>query len=263
MRILHVTDFHFRQSWFAWLGSHCGEYDAVCFTGDLITLFAGPQRSLADSKPSSLTRLMSPTIVPNVRAQARWVRDWLKAWPAATPLFLCSGNHDWWPHGDDFIDTDADGGWLRKARRPGQIWADGNQSTVIDGHRFLCVPWSHEPKSGSTEPVVALVHAPPAGTDVSSAFGGDAGGDAEVARAARELPRGSVLLCGHVHQPRRWYAQLGTPSGNGVIWAFNPGYGPENATEPNFIVLDTAARQAECHAWGNVLSVSFPIALQQ
>jgi len=258
MRILHVTDFHFRQRWYEWLASRASEYEAVCFTGDFITMYTGQHQPSSDSRPSSPSGHASPIVAPDERAQAHWVGAWLKDWPASTPLFLCSGNHDHWPQKDDFIDDDAEGGWLRKTRRPGRIWADGDQSTVINGHRFLCVTWAHKPKTETTEPVVALVHEPPAGTDVSSTARGDDGGDKTVAQAARDLPRGSFVLSGHVHEPRCWYAPVRTALNGETVWAFNPGSCATDATEPNYIVLDTTARHAECHAWGKVLSLSFP-----
>ena len=258
MRILHVTDFHFCQPWFEWLGSHASEYDAVCFTGDFVTLFMDPQLFGTDSKPSSLTRLMRTTRVSNMRAQVRWIRDWLSNWPSKTPLFLCSGNHDYWPQQEHFIDTDAEGGWLRNARRPGIIWTDGSEPTLIATHRFLCVPWGRTPNPQTTEPHIVLVHAPPANTDVASKRGNDAGGDIEVTQAAQGFPPGSILLCGHVHQPRCWHAQIMNPLSGKPIWAFNPGYGATDMAEPNFIVLDTIARRAEYHAAGEVQSLSLP-----
>jgi predicted MPP superfamily phosphohydrolase len=36
MRILHVTDFHFRKHWFQWVEKVASNYDAVCFTGDFL-----------------------------------------------------------------------------------------------------------------------------------------------------------------------------------------------------------------------------------
>lgn len=33
MRLLHVTDFHFRQTWFHWLAAQSPNYDACCLTG--------------------------------------------------------------------------------------------------------------------------------------------------------------------------------------------------------------------------------------
>jgi 3',5'-cyclic AMP phosphodiesterase CpdA len=153
MRILHVTDFHFNQRWFDWLARRGGEYDAVCFTGDFVTMFAGPRRLIPDAKPSSLARLMAPSLASNLRDQARWVRDWLSDWPTIIPLFLCTGNHDYWPQREHFIDTDAEGGWLRKTRRPGNVWADENASTLLGGHRFVCAPWAGAPKTETAEPI--------------------------------------------------------------------------------------------------------------
>jgi len=56
MRILHVTDFHFREQWFHWLAAQALRYDVCCFSGDLLDMFPGSRIGL--------------------RPQTRWVRDW-------------------------------------------------------------------------------------------------------------------------------------------------------------------------------------------
>ena len=176
MRLLHVTDFHFRRPWHDWLVNVAQSYDAVAFTGDLLDMF-----------PSAATDLY---------AQARWVRDWLKTFPV--PIFLCSGNHDWWTAEIPVNDPFLCGGWLRQVAREG-VYPDGSNLLFL-GHRFICTPWIEKPLCMSTEPTVLLVHAPPLGTAVSSDLGHEVG-DPDVADALRTLPPGSLVLSGHIHFP--------------------------------------------------------------
>ena len=114
MRILHTTDFHFRLPWYEWLARNAPAYDACCLTGDLLDMFPNAETGLSQ--------------------QARWVRDWLRAFPGR--LFACTGNHDWWLEEIGGADTDAEGGWLRKAGRPG-VTVDGTCES-LGGYRFIC-----------------------------------------------------------------------------------------------------------------------------
>jgi 3',5'-cyclic AMP phosphodiesterase CpdA len=218
MRLLHVTDFHYRSIWFEWVRAQAFAYDACCFSGDLLDMFP--------STPTDLHR------------QARWVRDWLRDFPR--PMFVCSGNHDWWTVEPPLVDTDTRGGWLRKAARPG-VSVDGSE-VKLDGCRFVCCPWASTPAVTGTDPVVLLVHAPPAATPVSSDLGHEVG-DLDVAAAVMTLPPVSLVLSGHVHHPRRWHCRLGP------AWCFNPGV-DSSRNEPNHIVIDTDARTAVFHGYG-------------
>ena len=221
MRILHVSDFHFRQRWFHWLTAEAAHHDIVCFTGDFIDIFPGGTTT--------------------VRQQARWVRDWLREWPGR--LYACSGNHDCWPQSEHATDTDADGGWLKKMARPG-VAVDGT-AECSDGFRFVCCPWGRTPRVEANMPVILLSHAPPLGTGVSLDLGREVG-DPELAEVAAKLPVGSMVLSGHIHNPRRWCALVGT------TWCFNPGVNFESST-PNHIVIDTGAGEATFRGWGREL----------
>ena len=167
MRLLHVTDFHFREPWFHWLAAQATNYDACCLTGDMLEMFLGSRIG--------------------VRTQARWVRDWLREFPGQ--LYACTGNHDWWPSDDRVVDNDADGGWLRKGARE-SVLVDGT-SVLRDGYRFVCCPWAHAPVVEGEEPAVLLVHAPPLATPISSDLGREVG-DPDVAAAVGKLPVGSL-----------------------------------------------------------------------
>jgi Icc-related predicted phosphoesterase len=218
MRLLHVTDFHFREPWFHWLTAQSPNYEGCCFTGDLLNMFPGGQIGL--------------------RSQARWVRDWLREFPGQ--LYVCTGNHDWWPSDDRVVDNDADGGWLRKTARSGLV-LDG-ETACCDGYRFTCCPWAHTPAVETMMPSVVLVHAPPLATPVSSEMGSEVG-DPDVAATVGKLAPGSLVLSGHVHQPRRWHARVGP------AWCFNPGV-DFSRDVPNHIVIDTVSKEATFRGFG-------------
>ena len=220
MKLLHVSDLHFRTPWFDWLAVQTPRFDACCFTGDLLDVF--------------------PNATASLREQSRWMRNWLRNFPG--DLFVCSGNHDWWPPQDQVIDTDTQGGWLRKAAGP-KVRVDGT-SEIYQGYRFVCCPWFGVPAAPGPEPAVILVHAPPLGTPLSSDLGREVG-DPEVAAAVLKLPEGSLVLSGHIHDPKRWCHQLGP------AWCFNPGV-DLSAKEPNHVIIDTTSRTAEFHGWGSI-----------
>jgi Icc-related predicted phosphoesterase len=90
--------------------------------------------------------------------------------------------------------------------------------------------------------MVLVVHAPPQGTPVASALGDDMGDPAVTSVAAR-MAAGSVILSGHLHDPRRWFAPIGD------AWCFNPGV-DFAAAEPNHVVIDTAGGEATFRGWG-------------
>ncbi|MFA5264569.1 MAG: metallophosphoesterase [Opitutaceae bacterium] len=222
MRFLHVTDLHMRKPWYQWLSVNLMDYDACCITGDMLDMFPNAELSL--------------------HQQARWVRDWLGAQPGK--IFLCTGNHDVWPESEHVIDNDSLGGWLKKARRPGHVFVDGD-ITVIEGYRFVCCPWGQAPTTIGPEPAIILVHAPPEGTPISSELGYEVG-DPDVTNAVPSLPSGSIILSGHVHNPSRWHCILQH------VWCCNPGVDTE-AQIPNHIVIDTDARSARFHGWSRDL----------
>lgn len=225
MRVLHVTDLHFRSTWFGWLANRAksGEFDAICLSGDLLDMFPNAE--------SSLTK------------QAKWFREWAKAYEGC-PLFTCSGNHDWWPVDDripNLVDNDAEAGWLRKARRPRQLFVDGD-SVEIMGVTLACKPWVGAMPAAAcanSSPTILLAHAPPQGSRVAlNSVGGDAG-DFEIAEDARLLSSGSVILSGHVHNPDQWHDVLAG------VTCFNPGVDFDSVEVPNHIVLNTETRRAD------------------
>jgi len=231
--ILHVTDFHFRKKWFEWLALRAADYDAVCFSGDMLDMFCGPARAITSSKPSSLTRLIAPNPQVSLHQQARWVREWIGNCPGR--LFFCTGNHCVFQAAEGVTDTDSDGGWLLKARREGRVFVDGDESE-LDGFQFVCVPWARKPMANGSKPAVVICHAPPERTAVSSDLGHESG-DFEVTEAAALLPAGSLILSGHIHSPKHWYARIAS------TWCLNPGV-DFDAAVPNHIELNLGARTA-------------------
>lgn len=196
MKILHVTDLHFRQDWFAWIERISSEVAAVCVTGDLLT---------DDSR----------TTTWKLRDQANWVLGWIEDFPRSVPLFLASGNHDWFLD-EEGNDRYAEGRWLEQVRgRPG-VAIDGDVR-VYRGFRFVCASMWGAPEIDGSEPTVLLAHLPPHGTAVARDSAGVDVGDRGIAVVARSLPAGSLVLSGHQHNPARPYARIGD------AYAFNPG----------------------------------------
>jgi len=204
MRILHVTDFHFHKAFYGWLEEAAQGYDLVCFTGDFLERYAGVSLPLL--------------------AQADWIEGWLKHFPS--PLIGCLGDHD------------------RAIRGPGgpiSILRGGDSISVLD-HNFLCWPW--KPCSDLPEgPLIVLSHEPPAGIFVAQSEEEGDIGDPQLSAEITRLPRGSLILSGHNHEPRRWYLETrGT-------WCLNPGCNLD-AIIPNHIAIDTTTRTATFRAPG-------------
>lgn len=223
MKILHVTDLHFHPKWLAWLAENADRFDACCVSGDWINRY--------------------DTCKINPRKQAKEINAFIGAFPGK--LFTCTGEHDWWPQNRRNTDLDAEGQWLQRARRPG-VTVDG-MTEEFNGYTFICSPWARYPETRKTSPILAVVHAPPEGTPLAIGLGHEIG-DANVLEAAKLLPRGSLLLSGHVHDPSRWCAQVGD------VWCFNPGVAKVSAAVPNHIEIDTKAKTATYFARGKALS---------
>ena len=231
MRLLHVSDLHFNRIWFRWLTQRAKEVDAVCLSGDWIHR----------AQPLPLS----------VRNQACWCQDWLAAYPGL--LFGCTGNHDWWrmktpPHSDarggkpERRDLNAEGGWLYKARRPGILL---DEAGAIGGLSFYAQSWGGALDIYPSGPTVILANEPPHGHPVAQGEGRDSG-DVDLMELAGRLPIGSLVLSGHIHQPRRWCSRCGD------AWCFNPGV-DRAASEPNHIMIDTERQEARAFLWGREL----------
>ncbi len=226
MRILVVSDLHYRLPHFDWLLGAAERVDAVALVGDL-----------AD--------VVSP--VPH-DVQTVVVTKYLGLLAEQTRVFAASGNHDLdgpGAHGEQVAS------WLRRLDRSG-LHVDGSSVDIGDTRVTVC-PWWDGPTT--REEVAAqlaaaaidrparwvwLYHAPPAGT-VLCQDGRRTFPDQDLADwIAEHAP--DVVLCGHIHQAPwtengSWHARLGE------TWVFNAGkaIGPV----PAHITLDLEARTAD------------------
>jgi Icc-related predicted phosphoesterase len=229
VRLLAVTDLHYRLPHYDWLVQQAAEADVVSISGDLLDIV---------------------TPVP-VEAQAAVVSQYLSRLAAATRLVASSGNHDLDGPGGN---GEQEAGWLRRLDVPG-LHTDGT-SLDLDDVRLTVSGWWDGPQSeaavgaqleaaavGRPSRWIWVYHSPPAGTRLC--FDG-----------RREFPDASlaawigrfepdVVLCGHIHQAPwvpggGWWDRLG---GTLVI---NPG--KQIGKVPPHVWLDTSAGTARW--WG-------------
>jgi Icc-related predicted phosphoesterase len=206
MRILHCTDFHANLGWFHWLAQAAPHYDLVCLSGDLLDMGF-------------------PKTIPHQQAEIKAVLGAI-----ATPLAICSGNHDM-VHSEHHPEGAL---WVRDLKRQ-NVWVDGDRFR-LGGHHFHCQSWN-EPIPPARSGEIWIIHAPPEGCAVAvSKYAGDVG-DFEFSQLCLNAGGPRLALCGHVHSPQRWHSLVG------VTRIFNPGC---NATDPwpAHVVFDLAAGTA-------------------
>jgi Icc-related predicted phosphoesterase len=221
VRILAVSDVHYRLKHYDWLVEAGRSADVVVLAGDL-----------AD--------VASP--VP-VEVQAVVLQGYLDRLAERSVVVAASGNHDLDGPGEHGEQVSS---WLRE-RRPGAVHTDGASADVGDV-RFTVCPWWDGP--ATREAVAAqlraaavdrpatwawVYHAPPAGT-VLCRDGRREFPDHDLAGWIAELEPDWVF-CGHIHQAPwaeggSWWARLGR------TLVFNAGrqVGPV----PPHLLLDTA-----------------------
>ena len=225
MRILVVSDLHYRLRHYDWLVEAAAGVDAVALAGDL-----------AD--------VVSP--VPH-EVQTVVLSNYLSLLAARTQVFVASGNHDLdgpGAHGEQVAT------WLRRTDIA-SVHVDGTSVDVGDT-RFTICPWWDGPVTRDEVAAqlevaavdrparwVWLYHAPPAGTplcfDGRRAFPDQALAD----WIAEHRP--DLVLCGHIHQSPwaeggSWNARLGD------TWVFNAG--KQIGPVPPHITIDTEAGTA-------------------
>ena len=226
MRILVVSDLHYRLRHFDWLVEAAGDVDAVALVGDL-----------AD--------VVSP--VPH-EVQTVVLTNYLGLLAARTVVFAASGNHDLdgpGHHGEQVAS------WMQRTDL-GSLHLDGSSVDIGDVRLTVC-PWWDGPIT--REEVAAqlaaaavdrparwiwLYHAPPAGTPLC--FDGRRTFPDHDLAAWIEEHRPDVVLCGHIHQSPwaeggSWHARLGR------TWVFNAG--KQIGPVPPHITLDTDAETAD------------------
>ena len=225
MRILVVSDLHYRLRHYDWLVEAAGGVDAVALAGDL-----------AD--------VVSP--VPH-EVQTVVLSNYLSLLAARTQVFVASGNHDLdgpGAHGEQVAT------WLRRTDIA-SVHVDGTSVDVGDT-RFTICPWWDGPvtrdevaaqleAAAVDRPArwVWLYHAPPAGTPLCF-DGRRTFPDQELADWIAEH-RPDLVLCGHIHQSPwaeggSWNARLGD------TWVFNAG--KQIGPVPPHITIDTDAGTA-------------------
>ncbi len=225
MRILVVSDLHYRLPHYDWLLDAAERVDAVALVGDL-----------AD--------VVSP--VPH-EVQTVVLSNYLSLLAERTQVFVASGNHDLdgpGAHGEQVAT------WLRRTDIA-SVHVDGTSVDVGDT-RFTICPWWDGPvtrdevaaqleAAAVDRPArwVWLYHAPPAGTPLCF-DGRRTFPDQELADWIAEH-RPDLVLCGHIHQSPwaeggSWHARLGD------TWVFNAG--KQIGPVPPHITIDTDAGTA-------------------
>lgn len=220
MRVLVVSDLHYRLPHYDWLVEAAAAVDAIAVVGDL-----------AD--------VVSP--VPH-EVQTVVLTGYLDLLAARTSVLVASGNHDLDGPGAHGEQTAS---WLRRLEHP-SLHVDG-ASVDIGDTRFTICPWWDGPATrdevgaqltlaATDRPArwVWLYHSPPAGTPLC--FDGRRSfPDEELAGWIREHEP-DIVLCGHIHQSPwadggSWHARLGR------TWVFNAG--KQIGKVPPHITLDT------------------------
>jgi Icc-related predicted phosphoesterase len=184
VRLLSVSDLHYRLPHYDWLVGAAEGVDAVAIVGDL-----------AD--------IVSP--VP-MDVQTVVLDKYLGALAQRSRVLVASGNHDLDGPGADGEQT---AGWLQRLSSD-DVVRDG-ASIDVEGIRFTVCPWWDGPRTreaveqqlaaaavGAPERWVWLYHAPPAGT-VLCRDGRREFPDHDLA-AWIEQYQPWLVICGHIHQ---------------------------------------------------------------
>ena len=226
MRILVVSDLHYRLPQFDWLVEASQQADAVVIAGDLADVVS---------------------MVPH-DVQTVVIARYLKRLAERTTVLVASGNHDLdgpGRHGEQVAM------WLRRLEQTG-LHVDGSSVDVGDT-RFTVCPWWDGPmtrdevgiqlaRAAVDRPArwVWTYHAPPAGTPLCH-DGRRTFPDHDLAEwIAQHRP--DFVFCGHIHQSPwardgSWHARLGD------TWVFNAG--KQIGPVPAHITLDTDAGTAD------------------
>jgi Icc-related predicted phosphoesterase len=221
MRILVVSDLHYRLQQLDWVASVAGDYELVVIAGDLL----------------DIASIVDPD------AQIAVVLEYLARIAEKTTVVACSGNHDL--NSRNELDERAPV-WLESAQASG-VFVDG---TRVETPRVLvtvCAYWdgprTRELVGRQLDDDAALVgdrlwiwayHAPPDASPTSWT-GSRYYGDEDLNRwIGRHQP--AVVLCGHVHESPfaeggGWFDRIGSSL------VFNAGR--QTGPVPTRIELDT------------------------
>jgi Icc-related predicted phosphoesterase len=231
MRILLVSDLHYRLPQLDWLVKVAPDYDLVVMAGDHLDI-------------SSAVSLDAQSVV---------ILQYLALLRAAGNVAVSSGNHD-------LTGPDAQGEqaalWLSSARASG-VPTDGD-SLLLGDTLFTICPWWDGPigrnaveaqfaSDAARRPArwVWVYHWPPLGSPTCWT-GRRHYGDADIVRWI-EQHRPDIVLTGHVHEPPfkpdgAWADRIGN------TWVFNAGH--QIGPVPAHIEIDLGAGSA---AWRSML----------
>jgi Icc-related predicted phosphoesterase len=226
VRILVVSDLHYRLAHYDWLVRAADDVDVVAVVGDLA--------DVVNAVPHTVQ-----TVV---------LRKYLGLLAEKAIVLAASGNHDLDGPGEY---GEQVAGWLR-ASGGDNVHVDG-MSFDTDATRFTICPWWDGPltRQAVADQLAAaavdrpdrwvwLYHSPPAGT-VLCHDGRREFPDHDLAAWIEEHGP-DLVLCGHIHQAPwvtggSWHARLGD------TWVFNAG--KERGPVPAHITIDTEAMTAD------------------
>ena len=199
MRILVLSDLHYRLPHYDWLLEAAADVDVVAIAGDLVDVVSPVPARGADRRASATTSAGSPSA------------------PGSSPPRATTTSTGPAHHGEQVA------GWLR---RHGRTTCTSTASRVDVGDtRFTVCPWWDGPvtrdevaaqlaAAAVDRPArwVWLYHAPPAGTPLCHDGRRDFPDHDLAAWIAEHQP--DVVLCGHIHQAPwaeggSWHARLG------------------------------------------------------
>jgi Icc-related predicted phosphoesterase len=225
MRLLLVSDLHYRLRQFDWLSAAAGDsalaLDLVCIAGDLLDIRSA---------------------VP-IEAQEVAVSAHLRTLGERIPLLVASGNHDL--DGRDSAGEKA-AGWLSRLRLP-RVYVDSD-SLMVGDTLFTVCPWWDGPigqkalderlEAEAARPKrrwVWAYHSPPSGSALSWDGRKEYGDSVLTEWLPRFKP--DVVLTGHIHQAP--FADHGGWADRiGPTWLFNPGQ--QHGDVPEHVVIDFA-----------------------
>jgi len=233
VRILVLSDLHYRLPHLDWLVGAAEDVDVVALVGDLA--------DIVNAVPFDVQLVV--------------LRKYLGLLGDRARVLVSSGNHD--------LDGPGDAGeqvasWLQ-AERTETVHVDG-MSVDVGDTRFTICPWWDGPltRQQVADQLAAaavdrpaqwiwLYHSPPAGT-VLCRDGRREFPDHDLAAWIDEYAP-DLVLCGHIHQAPwvdggSWQARLRS------TWVFNAG--KQRGPVPAHITIDTTERTAE---WFGVFSV--------
>lgn len=220
VRILGVTDLHYRLPLYDWLLSAADDADVVSVSGDLLDI-------------------VSP--VPH-EAQAVVVATYLRRAAEGADVLVSSGNHDLDGPGPS---GEQEAGWLHRIDVP-RVHTDGS-SLDLGGVRFTVAPWWDGPLTRDSvgEMLAAaagdrpdrwiwVYHSPPAGTRLC--FDGRRSFPDEALTSWVAELQPDVVMCGHIHQAP-WVPEGGWFDHLGKTLVINPG--KQIGRVPPHVWLDT------------------------